>query len=437
MAVAKSIGIYELSSAVGVGIRRHWLMNSALTEFLNELFNSLNTGNFENISELLSIEEDSYKDSLTTESTKKRSITNRMRLIQEISSMKDKTLKDTINSNWESEEIWPSLVLSHLKVLKILNSKAAGLSKFFEATTEQINAMNSFLRIFSSSSHLPILYKLTSDCWKLALFSGSSEAQEQAARVINRSFIACITERSSFSRKWGTYRIAGLLLRVYFHLGQLNLVQNVIKALNACELPAIDDFPRAHTVTFNYFLGRYYFSREEFDASEKCFIFCFERLATFPSQLNSVLHFLIPIKLILNLQKPQENLISLFESHQNRLFYQNLVEIISAGDLDAFKLLLQENHQTLLKFGSFTLYEKLFLIILRQKIKRIYKLTENSTRISLILLKNLCKTEELEDVNCLVANLIAKGLIRGYISEEKQFLVLSAQNPFPNTGYAL
>ena len=110
---------------------------------------------------------------------------------------------------------------------------------------------------------------------------------------------------------------------------------------------------------------------------------------------------------------------------------------MSAGDLDTYKRLLHENSQTLLKFGSFTLYEKLFLLILRQKVIRIHKLLENSTRISLILLKNLCKTEELEDVTCLVANLIAKGLIRGYISEEKQFLVLSAQNPFPNTGILL
>ena len=168
-------------------------------------------------------------------------------------------------------------------------------------------------------------------------------------------------------------------------------------------------------------------------------VFCFERLSTFPSQLNSVLHFLIPIKLILNFQRPTLELISLFKSEQNRLFYHNLVKIITAGDLNTFKMLLLENYKTLLKFGSFTLYEKLFLLILRQKILRIHKLSENSTRISLILLKNLCKTEdeELEDVTCLVTNLIAKGLIRGYISEEKQFLVLSAQNPFPNTGLLL
>ena len=411
-------------------------MNSALNEFLSEFINALNEDNYEKISELISIREENLSED-SEKMPSKRSITNRMRLIQEISGANANELEAQIDSICGNEEIWSSLILSHLKVAKVLNSKGNGLNKFFEATTEQIKAMNSFLRIFSTSSHLPLLYKLSGECWKLATFSGSSEAQEQAARVINRSFIACITERSNYSRKWGTYRIAALLLRIYFHLGQLNLVQNVIKALNACELPGIDEFPRAHTVTFNYFLGRYYFNREEFEASEKCFVFCFERLSAFPCQLNSVLHFLIPVKLILSLQKPNFHLIFLFKSKQNRLFYQNLVEVMSAGDLDTYKRLLHENSQTLLKFGSFTLYEKLFLLILRQKVIRIHKLLENSTRISLILLKNLCKTEELEDVTCLVANLIAKGLIRGYISEEKQFLVLSAQNPFPNTGILL
>ena len=76
--------------------------------------------------------------------------------------------------------------------------------------------------------------------------------------------------------------------------------------------------------------------------------------------------------------------------------------------------------------------EKLVILIIRQKILRIHLETDNSTRISLILLHNLCDKEStLDDVTCLVANLISRGLIRGYISEEKQFLVLSAQNPFP------
>lgn len=424
---------------------------TALEEFLNELFETICQGNYEKVSKLCSIEslKTENEDETREKSKRKQSLTIKMKIINEISSCNNleslvERFANNLGSleNLENGDIWILLISSHLKVLKNLNSSETNLKRFFNASNEQINVVNNFLRLFSNAFQLPLLYVIGGDCWKLASLSGSSEAQEQAARAINKLFIACITERSVLSlqsRKWGTYRTAALLLRVYFHLGQLNLVQNVLKALQACELPGIDEFPRAHTVTFKYFLGRYHFGREEFELAENCFIFCFERLqqqrnnsTIFAKNLNSVLHFLIPIKLISQLAKPSSELISLFQSEKNQLFYTNLVKFIVAGDLESFKGLIQQNYKQLIKAGSFSLYEKLILLVIRQRIRRIHLETDNSTRISLILLHNLCdKESSLDDVTCLVANLISKGLIRGYISEEKQFLVLSAQNPFP------
>lgn len=409
-------------------------MAKALQEFLNEFFEALNAKNYEKIRNLLSINE--ILSAPISPSKRKQSVTNRMKLLVEISSMDFKGLADQSES--ENGEIWNLIISSHLKILKQLNSVEPEIKKYFHAVNEQINVINNFLRIFSNALELPVLYTIGEDCWKLAVLSGSSEAQEQAARSINKLFIACITERSVLtlqSRKWGTYRIAALLLRIYFHLGQLNLVLNVLKALQACELPEIDEYPRAHTVTFKYFLGRYHFGREEFDLAENCFTFCFERVQQeerFKKQSNAILHFLIPIKLILHLEKPSNELISTFESEQNRLFYKNLIETISAGDLESFKDLLKLNYKQLLRAGSYGLYEKVLLLVLRQRIRRIYRLNDNSTRISLILLQRLFdKDATLEDVTCLIANCISRGLIRGYISEEKLFLVLSSQNPFP------
>ena len=36
-----------------------------------------------------------------------------------------------------------------------------------------------------------------------------------------------------------------------------------------------------------------------------------------------------------------------------------------------------------------------------------------------------------DEVECILANLIYKGLVRGYISHEKATLVLSKKEPFP------
>ena len=40
----------------------------------------------------------------------------------------------------------------------------------------------------------------------------------------------------------------------------------------------------------------------------------------------------------------------------------------------------------------------------------------------------------MDEVECILANLIFKGLIKGYISHQKQTLVLSKKDPFPTAA---
>lgn len=50
-----------------------------------------------------------------------------------------------------------------------------------------------------------------------------------------------------------------------------------------------------------------------------------------------------------------------------------------------------------------------------------------------VLLKDGAEDEEFQplDTECVLANLIDRGLIKGYLSHEKQMVVLSAKDPFP------
>ena len=40
----------------------------------------------------------------------------------------------------------------------------------------------------------------------------------------------------------------------------------------------------------------------------------------------------------------------------------------------------------------------------------------------------------MDEVECIIANLIFKGLIKGYISHQKRTLVLSKKEPFPTAA---
>lgn len=62
--------------------------------------------------------------------------------------------------------------------------------------------------------------------------------------------------------------------------------------------------------------------------------------------------------------------------------------------------------------------------------------TEKATRVPMPLFHTalLVSGEDdvpVEEAECLVANMIYKGYMRGYISHEKQMVVLAAKNAFP------
>ena len=121
---------------------------------------------------------------------------------------------------------------------------------------------------------LPIVFDACTKLSKLALKADdqlrkngqNAERLEEAARIINKAFTACISDRSpiELSRKWGTYYITGLLFKVYFRLNKLSLCRNVLQAISVSEVPNLELFPRAHIVTFRYYLGVYSFLNEDY-----------------------------------------------------------------------------------------------------------------------------------------------------------------------------
>ena len=102
---------------------------------------------------------------------------------------------------------------------------------------------------------------------------------EEAARLINRAFTSCMTDRYPHieriwliqsaplesSRKWGTYFFASMLVKTYFRLNKPALSANVQRAVNVNDLPAITEFPRSHIVTWKYYYGVYAFGKEDYE----------------------------------------------------------------------------------------------------------------------------------------------------------------------------
>ena len=84
--------------------------------------------------------------------------------------------------------------------------------------------------------------------------------------------------------------------------------------------------------------------------------------------------------------------------------------------------------------GTYLLLEKCKTVCYRNLFKRIHIVLEKH-QISLNqvakALKWLGMPIDLDEVECILANLIFRGYIRGYLSHAKRVLVLSKRDPFP------
>ena len=105
------------------------------------------------------------------------------------------------------------------------------------------------------------------------------------------------------------------------------------------------------------------------------------------------------------------------------------------GDIRSFEDIMNQNQGSFVKIGVFLVLEQVKIIAYRNLIKRIYITTGNNTRLNLGVIEGVFKTLvhdiDLDEIECILSNLIFQGKIKGYISHQKSFLVLSKTDPFP------
>ncbi|KAK7750108.1 COP9 signalosome (CSN) subunit [Diatrype stigma] len=213
---------------------------------------------------------------------------------------------------------------------------------------------------------------------------------EDCARQLNRIFNLCLSDRAPLeeSRKWGIYYAINLLFKTYFKLNAAGLSKNVLKALSATrgDMPALNKFPASQQVTFKYYEGVLAFLEESY------------------------------------------------------------VE----GDLHAFDMALQGGEDEFIKRRIYLTLERGRDIALRNLLRKVfiaggYEESKNGaapvrrTRIPVAEFAAAMKVKggvdiDTDEVECLLANMIYKNLMKGYIAHERGFVVLSKTGAFPGTG---
>ncbi|PJF18399.1 hypothetical protein PSACC_01770 [Paramicrosporidium saccamoebae] len=345
----------------------------------------------------------------------------------------DDKLENTINGEGRLNVLpglWCDLLSAHLRVATHMTS--GGVSGAFG---EQVVLVQILHRLSLSCTRwiLPVFYLLNHTLLVLAFQLPEAEQQE-CARLLNKSVTICLTDRQLLreSRKWGAYRMMAMLFRVYFKLDQLNLCGNVLRAVGAADLPGAERYPKAHLVEFKYLLGRYYFVNGEYSRSEAELLVAFEHCpvdAFHNKQL--ILHYLIPLRVLLRGLRPSGELLKRYGLDHS--FYVSALAALKSGDLSQYQELITSSEGTLLRLGTFLLWEKLILFGWRNLVRKIFLLAGSNSRMQLTTLPTAVGLS-VDEIACYIANLIERGLVRGYISQEKSTLVLSQKDPFPITS---
>ena len=167
--------------------------------------------------------------------------------------------------------------------------------------------------------------------------------------------------------------------------------------------------------------------------------------------IRLILTYLIPTRLITAHVLPTQSMLAPYPGLQ-RLFAP-LCACIKKGDLAGFDAALQAGEEEFVKRRVYLTLERGRDICLRNLVRKVYLAGEieapkegeasaEPVRRSRIPLREFMaalriggETElEGDEVECLLANLIYKGMMKGYISRGHGMVVLNKKGAFPGTG---
>ncbi|KAH9943186.1 COP9 signalosome complex subunit 12 [Epithele typhae] len=334
----------------------------------------------------------------------------------------------SIDSPWDEIAIQYVLVVNH-----------CAKQRAVEAFKEECTLVSLFLRFFASNSGwtLPALFSILRDLRDLAFDDGTA-SMEEAARIISKAFSNCVMDRQSpvaESRKWGVYYVVGLILKCYFRVKRISLSKNILRAIDANpDIPSLAQYPRSHQVTYRYYIGMLSFLNEDFAKAEQELTLAFYNCCIDAHKNQErILTYLIPLRMFKG-HLPSKELLKRFPVLED--LYTPFLTAIQTGDIQTYDATLDRFERRLVDLNLWLTLEKARELCIRGLFRRVWIAADKSARIPVSMFHVALTVSgsgemAMEEAECMVANMIYKGFMRGYISHEKQMVVLAKTGPFP------
>ena len=150
-----------------------------------------------------------------------------------------------------------------------------------------------------------------------------------------------------------------------------------------------------------------------------------------------ILKYLIPVALLLG-RLPS---VSLRQQYPEVLApYEPLIQALKTGDVGLFNSTMAAQQTAFIKDGTYLLLEKLQLAVQRRLLRRVWAIHAEvdpvrGAQIPLSWFQDaLCMLGcdmDMDEVECIAANLIFRKYVKGYISHRNKVMVVAKSEPFP------
>ena len=264
----------------------------------------------------------------------------------------------------------------------------------------------------------------------------------EAQDVLKRYLQKMVVDRSPApqSRKRGCLFIIVGLFKVYFRLNNLKMCSYLIKMMRM--LPPLHSYALSEQVAYNFYLGRLMVFEEQYAQAEEALDFAFRNCD--PRALANkrrILLFLVPVAL-LHGRYPRAQLLQRY----GLTVFEGLIRAVRHGNLGEFVAELEQHADVWIAKGVYLLLEKLKVSVYRNLFRIVYvhvwganvearggsekERVQLPLQVLLRCMKGMGVQMAMDELECVLANLIYSGQIKGYIAHQR-CVVLSKADPFP------
>ncbi|EGW31049.1 uncharacterized protein SPAPADRAFT_62945 [Spathaspora passalidarum NRRL Y-27907] len=289
---------------------------------------------------------------------------------------------------------------------------------------------------------------------------------EKLAITFNKGFKLSLNDKNpdlAKSRRNDIYFFMANLIKIYFKLGKFELAKSVQKAVKGTRYPLPEmkkcKSQKKYCVVYLYYSALMALDDGDYVTSESDLDLALLLIQDYQDyskskQVQQIMMLLLPLKLY-NRGKLPKKTFWLKHPALRVMYRDNIFRAILTGDLRKFDHAMKNFRIVLLKNRLYVLVELLRqycqLALIRKTVAMIKEIKndhiislsafqlafeysqyhEDNFNIKFDFAKDHTYNTTIAEIECILANLIANGKIKGYISHAQRCIVLSKSNPFP------